>query len=56
MSSFSALNGTLVTETTISVKEARKLLPRDISKKLSDREVERIINLLLFIAQESIDG
>jgi len=38
----------------ISVKEARKLLPKDLSDRLDNEAVERIINILTFIAEETI--
>lgn len=40
----------------ISVKEARKLIPKSLSERLTDEQVERITNLLQFIATETIYG
>ena len=50
MSSFFANQKNFGLETLISVKEARKLLPKKLSDNLTDKEVERIVRILSSIA------
>lgn len=38
----------------ISLKEARKILGKEMSGKLSDDELEKLINDLSFLAKESL--